>query len=171
VLCGWLKHKLFKGRLWYLVFCVAGASVAPNSHPGRLGEWLIALGLDDHSPATWVDARLSIMGQSPPSSPPPSTPDPQASARKATTLSRPQPPKKIPNSGKQRPLISVPIRTSSFQISPSGSRELVVSLEKFSETLQNEWVLRFPTFFFPLKLYSRLIDLIAHRLMWTQKAH
>ncbi|KAI0253321.1 hypothetical protein BJV78DRAFT_1349886 [Lactifluus subvellereus] len=128
------------GRLWYLVFCVAGASVAPHSHTGHPGEWLVALGLGEHSSPSWVDARLSIIDRAPPSSPP-ATPDPQSAAHWSTTLrGRPQPPKH-PESGKQRPLVTIPIKTDSHQISPTGpTREVVVSLEKFSSgaTLQND---------------------------------
>src|SRR6266702_646727 len=124
------------GRLWQLVFAVAGAPGVPHPHPGCVGEWLVSLSLSEPSSAAWVDARLSIVDRSLP--PPPSAPDPPQTTPRLRGL--PLPPKH-PNHGKQRPTVSLPIKTGTHQISPSGPlREIVVSLEKFAfgTTLQNE---------------------------------
>ncbi|KAH8986228.1 hypothetical protein EDB86DRAFT_3082952 [Lactarius hatsudake] len=53
------------GRLWQLVFAVAGAPGAPHPHPGRVGDWLVSLSLSEPSSPAWVDARLSTLDQSP----------------------------------------------------------------------------------------------------------
>jgi len=125
------------GRLWQLVFAVAGAPGAPHPHPGPAGEWLVALGLSEPSSATWVDARLSIVDRSLP--PPPSAPDPPQTTPRVALRGLPLPPK-YPT-GKQRPTVSLPIKTGTHQVSPNGPvREIVVSLENvaFGTTLQNE---------------------------------
>ncbi|KAI9461251.1 hypothetical protein BJY52DRAFT_218228 [Lactarius psammicola] len=125
-----------RGRLWQLVFAVAGAPGAPHLNPGHVGEWLISLSLSEPSSPAWVDARLSIVDRSLP--PPPSAPDPPQTTPRLRGL--PLPPKH-PNQGKQRPTVSLPIKTGIHQISPNGPlREIVVSLEKFTfgTTLQND---------------------------------
>lgn len=127
-----------RGRLWHLVFAVAGAPGAPHPHPGRVGDWLVSLGLSEPSSAAWVDACLSIVDRSLP--PPPSAPDPPQTTPRVTLRGLPLPPKH-PGHGKQRPTVSLPIKTKAHQISPNGPlREIVISLEKFAlgTTLQND---------------------------------
>ncbi|KAF8265803.1 hypothetical protein EI94DRAFT_1587728 [Lactarius quietus] len=125
-----------RGRLWHLVFAVAGAPGAPShSHPLRVGDWFISLGLSEPSSAAWVDGRLSIVDHS---LPPPQDP-PQATPRLALR-GLPHPPQH-PSNGRPRPKVSLPIKTEAVQVSPNGPlREIVVSLQKFAlgTTLQNE---------------------------------
>ncbi|KAH9054192.1 hypothetical protein EDB87DRAFT_1834902 [Lactarius vividus] len=127
-----------RGRLWQLVFAIAGAPGAPHQYPGRAGEWLVSLSLCEPSSPAWVDGRLSIVDRSLP--PPPSAPDPPQTTPLGALRGFPLPPKH-PNHGKQRATVSLPIKTEMHQISPSGPvREIVVSLEKsaFGTSLQND---------------------------------
>lgn len=125
-----------RGRMWHLVFAVAGAPGAPpHPLPLRAGDWLVSLGLSEQSSPAWVDARLSIVDQSAPPPDPPQT-SPRIALR---GLPVPLPPKH-PSHG-PRPTVSLPIKTGAAQISPNGPlREIVVSLEKFQfgTTLQND---------------------------------
>ena len=142
-----IANKLFlgclvstcSGRLWYLTFSVASVSNGSHLSIARAGEWLVSLGLGEFSSPTWVDARLSIVDHH--TSPP--TPAGTDTSSRMALRGLPLPPKHplqgLP--GKNRPAMSLPIRTSNFQISPGGPmREVVVSLEKFmaGATLQNE---------------------------------
>jgi len=124
-----------RGRLWYLAFSVAGTNTGPPA-----GEWLVSLGLVEPSSPTWVDARLCIVDRSPPSSPP-STLDPSSAAYRMTQRAGLPLPPKHPTSGKHRNTVSLPIKTTNFQLSPGGpTREVIVSLDKvlFGATLQND---------------------------------
>ena len=128
------------GRLWYLAFSVAGPNTGPAHYTSRAGEWLFSLGLAEPSSPTWVDAHLSIVDRNPPPSPL-STLDPSSVAYRMTQRAGLPLPPKHPTSGKQRNAASLPIRTTSAQLSPGGPvREVVVSLDKilFGATLQNE---------------------------------
>jgi hypothetical protein len=132
--CAWT------GRLWYLWFSVAAPNTGPPLGTSRAGEWLISLGLAEPSAPTWVDARLSIVDRSAPPSPP-STLDPSSVAYRMTQRAGLPLPPKHPASGKHRNAASLPIKTTSAQLSPAGPiREVVVSLDKslFGATLQNE---------------------------------
>jgi hypothetical protein len=118
------------------VFYVAGALVTPHSHTGRRpGEWLVALGLGEHSSPTWVDACLSIDDLTQP----PPTPDPKSvPSNWSTTLRGPPQPPRYLRSGTYPLLVSIPIKTGGHQISPTGpTREVVVSLAS-DATLQNK---------------------------------
>ena len=128
------------GRLWYLWFSVAVPNTGPPLGTSRAGEWLVSLGLAEPSSPAWVDARLCIVDRSPPLSPP-STLDPSSAAYRMTQRAGLPLPPKHPAAGKQRNTASLPIKTTSSQLSPSGpTREVVVSLDKFlfGSTLQNE---------------------------------
>ncbi|KAI9434348.1 hypothetical protein H4582DRAFT_2081063 [Lactarius indigo] len=121
------------GRLWQLVFAVAGAPGAP---PGRVGQWLVSLSLSEPSSPAWVDARLSALGQSLP----PPDPDPPQTTGLGGAFRGFSLPRNQPNHGKQRPTASLAIKTKTHQLSPSGRvRQIVVSLEKsaFGTSLQN----------------------------------
>ena len=128
------------GRLWYLAFSVAGPNTGPPLGTTCAGEWLVSLGLAEPSSPTWVDARLSIVDRSFPSTPP-SMLDPSSVAYRMTQRAGlPLPPKHL-TSGKHRNAASLPIKTTGSQLSPGGLiREVVVSLDKilFGATLQNE---------------------------------
>ncbi len=133
---------LCTGRLWYLVFSVAGPNTGPHLCTSRAGEWIVSLGLVEPSSPTWVDARLSIVDQSPPPPPsPPSTLHASSVAYRVTQHAGLPLPPKHPASGKHRNTASLPIKTTSSQLAPSGpTREVVVSLDKFlfGATLQHE---------------------------------
>jgi hypothetical protein len=127
------------GRLWYLTFSVAGVSNGSHLCTARAGEWLVSLGLGDYSSPTWVDARLSIVDHHTSPSTPAATDTPSRMTLRGLPLPPKHPLQALP--GKGRLAMSLPIRTSNFQISPGGPmREVVVSLEKFmaGATLQNE---------------------------------
>ena len=81
-------------------------NTGPPPHTNRPGEWLFSLGLAEPSAPTWVDARLSIVNRSPL-------------------------PPKHPTSGKHRNVASLPIKTTSSQLSPGEPiSEVVVSLDE-----------------------------------------
>jgi hypothetical protein len=142
-----IANKLFlgslvlicSGRLWYLTFSVASVSNGSHLCVARAGEWLVSLGLGEYSSPTWVDARLSIVDHHAIPSTPAGTDTSYRMALRGLPLPPKHPLQGLP--GKSRPAMSLPIRTSNFQISPGGPmREVVVSLEKFMAgvTLQNE---------------------------------
>ena len=130
------------GRLWYLAFSVAGPNTGPPLCTSRAGEWLVLLGLAEPSSPTWVDARLSIVDRSlPPPPSPPSTLGPSSVAHRMTQRAGLPLPPEHPASGKHRNAPSLPIKTTSSQLSPGGpTSQIVVSLDKFlfGATLQNE---------------------------------
>ncbi|KAI0268655.1 hypothetical protein BC834DRAFT_968113 [Gloeopeniophorella convolvens] len=128
-----------RGRLWYLAFAVAGAAGTPNTHPTRSGEWIATLGMGEHSQATWVDARLVVFDRSLP--PSPSAPEMTPTAQRMTVRGQAQPPRHPSSAGKERPTISLQLKTGSQQIAPNGPiREIVVPLSKssYSSNLQND---------------------------------
>jgi hypothetical protein len=129
------------GRLWYLAFSVAGVSNGSHVCAARAGEWIVSLGLGESSSPTWVDAHLSIVDRhtSPPIPLATDTSSITNMALRGMHLPPKHPLQALP--GKGRPVLLLPIRTGSYQISPGGPmREVVVSLEKFiaGATLQNE---------------------------------
>ncbi|KAI0048624.1 hypothetical protein FA95DRAFT_1025406 [Auriscalpium vulgare] len=117
-----------RGRLWYLMFSAADASNSAH----RAGAWLVTLGLADHSPPTWVDAKLIIEDKSTTYEPPRASHSPGSSLAHRMGV-----PPRHPATSKDKPLPSVtlPLKSGSREVAPAQPNPghhhaIVVPLEK-----------------------------------------
>ncbi|EGO26459.1 hypothetical protein SERLADRAFT_463545 [Serpula lacrymans var. lacrymans S7.9] len=133
-----------RGRMWSFSFSTVLPENDPKNDPNvrankkPVGSWVVALGLLEHSPSTWVDSRLTIVEHSP------STPTPSLIDTPIPDASRPSLPRK---KSKPNPTISLRLKTGSSQLAPPIPKtempsEIVVPLSDslMGQSLQYEYV-------------------------------